>query len=400
MKLALIVAAAGIGAYGATFTISPAINYECNDGQATESFTWSGAPGPVEIRILKPDGPSMTGVVAGDGMVSSGDWVTDGMQFFLISGSTVLAQVTAQVRCGATPRTVDTGLADGSYFPLQVGNTWIYRYNNRLITNDYVVQTITGAEMHNGLTYYVVTDTYPGPSVVAKLRGDNNGVIYAFTGSGEQVYIDPNNTKSAGRYTGLLGTFDNSIVFNSIQGLESISTTYVAGIGMVSTTSSLMTGSSGGFDGGLDLIEARIDGVVLAQPSARLSLSIQNPVLDLTNQLAPNCKVPCYFAACGIAGADDPNTYRPCAQTRIESSYSGPHSVQLQFFTPSGSLQYQTTAQVGADGGVEYLRLPLYTNQANTNTPVNLPPGTYRLAARLLVQGVELGQDSLTVVIN
>src|SRR5215831_17502494 len=173
MKLALIVAAAAIGAYGATFTISPAINYECTDGQATASFTWSDAPGPVEIHVLRPDGPSMTGMLDTQGTATSGNWVKDGMQFFLVSSGAVVAQVTAQVRCGATPRTVDQGLANGSFFPLKVGNTWIYRYNNRLITNDYVVRTITGTETHNGLTYYVVTNTYPGdPSVLLKLRGD------------------------------------------------------------------------------------------------------------------------------------------------------------------------------------------------------------------------------------
>jgi hypothetical protein len=43
MKLLLF--AVALGAYGRTFTISPAINYECTDGQAIGNFTWSGAPG-------------------------------------------------------------------------------------------------------------------------------------------------------------------------------------------------------------------------------------------------------------------------------------------------------------------------------------------------------------------
>ncbi len=324
------------------------------------------------------------------------------MQFFLVNAAGVpLAQATAQVRCGATARTVDHGFPGGSYFPLQVGNTWVYRFNNRQITNDYVVWTITGTEVHNGLTYYVVSDTYPGNgSVEMKLRGDNNGVIWMLTDSSEQVYLDPKAPPSKSSFVGLLRTYDDAVIIGSIVGLESKGVVLARGIGVVNTTSSLRTGSSGGFDGGMDLIEARIDNVVIGQPASKLSLSIENPILDLTNRLAPNCKIPCYFAACGIAGADLAETYRPCAQTRIESSYIGAHSVQLQFFNPSGSLQYETTAQVGAGGGVEYLRLPLYTNKQNTTEPVNLAAGIYRLAARMMVGGVEVGQDSITVVIN
>jgi hypothetical protein len=177
-------------------------------------------------------------------------------------------------------------------------------------------------------------------------------------------------------------------------------TTFVRGLGLASMQTNLLAGSSGGFSNGLDLVEARLDGVVLALPASRLTLAIDNPVLDLTNQKAPNCAVPCYFAACGLAGADPAGTYRPCVETRVETSYAVAHSVQLQLFNPSGGLVYNTTADVDASGGLEYFRLPLYTSPAQSSSFALLPPGGYKLAARMLVAGVEIGVDSLTIRIE
>jgi hypothetical protein len=182
------------------------------------------------------------------------------------------------------------------------------------------------------------------------------------------------------------------------------SSVFVRGVGLASEQSNLNAGSSGGFFQSLTLVEARLDGVVLAQPAARLSLAIENPVLDVTNQKAPNCTVPCYFVACGLLpGADPPGTYRPCAETRVETSYGVGHSVQLQLFDPAGTLVNSTTADVSSAGGLEYISLPLYTTP-DTTPPSSkltvLAPGLYRLAARLLVAGVEVGVDSLTVRIQ
>jgi hypothetical protein len=394
--------AAATSLYGATLIISPATIYDCLGGNATATLTWSGASGPVDVRVLKPDGPSMTGTTDPSGSATTGNWVSDGMQFFLVNQSGIAeAVVTAKVRCGSSARTIETGLAGGSYVPLQVGNTWVYRVNNRAITNDYVVRTITGTQIVNGLTYYVVTQTYPGPAaVVMMLRGDDNGVTWQLNGSTEQVYLDPNSIPRRERFSGLIGTFDDALTTMSL-GFTSDTSIFVRGVGLVSVQTILNAGSSGGFFQSLDLVEARLDGVVLALPAARLSLAIENPNLDVSNQKAPNCTVPCYFVACGLVpGADRGGTYRPCAETRVESSYGADHSVQLQLFNPSGTLVYDQTADVSASGGLEYFRLPLYTAVPQSSAFTVLPPGVYRLTARMLVAGVEISVDSLTVRIQ
>ncbi len=72
--------------------------------------------------------------------------------------------------------------ASGSYFPLAVGNTWIYKYNDRIVTASYVVETISGQQYVAGQFYYVLTQTSPGPATtLALLRADSSGVIYQYT---------------------------------------------------------------------------------------------------------------------------------------------------------------------------------------------------------------------------
>ena len=391
-----------VSLYGATLTISPTTIYDCIDGNAAATLTWSGATGPVDLRVLKATGPSMTGLTGPSGTAMTGQWVSDGLQFFLVDQSGIVeAMVTAKVRCGGSASTIETGLAGGSYVPLQVGNTWVYRVNNRQITNDYLVRSITGTQIVNGQTYYVLKQTYPGPeAVVTMLRGDDAGVIYQLNGSTESVYLDASSIPGRAPFTGLIGTFPDSLSLTTSAGITLSTTTFVRGVGLASMQTNLLSGSSGGFTNGLDLVEARLDGVVLALPASRLTLAIDNPELDLTNQKAPNCAVPCYFVACGIAGADPAGAYRPCVETRVETSYGQAHSVQLQLFNPSGGLVYNTTADVDASGGLEYFRLPLYTSAAQSASFTLLPPGVYKLAARMLVAGVEIGVDSLTIRID
>ena len=43
--------------------------------------------------------------------------------------------------------------------------------------------------------------------------------------------------------------------------------------------------------------------------------------LDVTGKNVTNCAIPCYFAACGLAGpVDPPGTYKPCARARVASA--------------------------------------------------------------------------------
>src|SRR3984957_16638299 len=195
----------------ATLTITPPVISTCTFGLGVATLTWSGASGPVQIHVGQPNGTPLTGFVDPSGTATTGLWVSDGLTFYLVDqAGTVEASATAHVQCGAPP-VVDQGLASGSFFPLAVGNTWIYKYNDRIVTASYVVETISGQQYVGGRFYYVLTQTSPGPAItLALLRADSSGVIYQYTTNGEQVYLDPKSS-SATPYSGALGVYEDAI---------------------------------------------------------------------------------------------------------------------------------------------------------------------------------------------
>lgn len=384
---------------GATLTITPAVISSCFEGLGAATLTWSGASGQVQIRVGQPNGIAMTGILGASGSAATGVWVTDGLMFYLVDQvGNVEASATAVVKCG---NAVDQGLASGSYFPLAVGNTWVYKYNDRAITASYLVQAITGQQAIGGQIYYVLSETAPGPpTTIALLRMDPSGVIYQYSNGGEQVYLDPKAAASAA-YSGALGIFNDAIVPQSqlMGGLVLTTSTYARGIGLVSSQSIMETGSSGGFTQGLDLVDVQVNGFRLSVPAPKIALSIENATLDLTNQLAPNCALPCYFAACGLGSPVDPaGAYRPCAQTRIETSgaVSG-YTVLLELLDSSGNAVFQSSTQPGAASSLDYIRLPLYTGQ----TPFTLlPAGNYNLVGSMTLGGTTLATSSIAVQIR
>jgi hypothetical protein len=387
----------------ATLTIAPPVVYDCLSGLAAVTLTWSGASGPVEVLVGKPNGTALTGLLGASGSTTTGNWVVDGMTFYLVDQAGVTeASAVAHVSCGATPQTINTGLANGSYFPLAVGNRWIYKYNDRTITSDYLVFTITGTQTVGSMTYFVLTQTSPPPTAtLALLRGDDNGVIWQSTSTGDQVYVDPNapGTQQVG-YSGALGTFTNAIMPPNqvVDGVIATSSIYVRGIGLVSSQSNLLTGSSGGFSSGFDLVDVQMDGIHLSVPAPTLSLSIENTTFDLTDKLAPNCAVPCYFVACNLVPGTDPTgTYRPCAQTRVATAGApAGATTSLQLLSPSGTSVF--SAQVTS--GLDYIRLPLYTASTNSQNFTLLPPGDYQLSAAIIDAGATLATSNMTVHIQ
>lgn len=370
----------------ATLTVTPAFNADCTTGLGIATLTWSGGNGPVQILVGQPNGPALTAFTTSDGTATTGLWVNDGMTFYLVDKSgTVEASATAHLSCGGTPRTIDQGLGGGSYFPLAVGNTWVYKANSRFITASYIVWTISGTQTIGGQTYYALGQASNSPpTTIALLRAAKNGAIYQNANGVDQVYFDPNaaGNKNVG-YSGPLGSFANAIQPASPLGLTTTLLTYVRGIGLVNSFSVDDTGSNGGFLNSLDLIDARVDGVHISVPAPKIDLSIENTNLDLTNQVAPNCAVPCYYPACGIGSSyDRPGMYRPCAQTRIDtSSTTAGYTVLLQLLDSTGTPVFQQTPQPG----LNYIRLPLFTDGGGVSTPFTvLPPGDYKLVGSIL----------------
>ena len=75
----------------------------------------------------------MTGPSASSGSAVTGDWVTDGMVFVLTDSSgNQFASVTAVVQCTPFGEVLPSALATAPYFPLQVGDEWLYLYNSRI----------------------------------------------------------------------------------------------------------------------------------------------------------------------------------------------------------------------------------------------------------------------------
>lgn len=376
--------------YSASLTITPGVITDCQDGRGVAQLAWNGTTGTVQIHLTNPAGPLLTTSGDAAGAVATGPWVTDGAIFVLVdSTGTAIASATAHVDCGGT--------STQSYFPLQVGNTWIYRLSDRLSTNRYATRSITGTETIGDKTYFDLTE---GTVLRAKLRSDENGVIWSATATGEQVFLDGSSSAAKrGAYTGPIGTFPDSVTFSGlINPLEFDTSTYVRGVGPAHLVSNLETGSSGGLIGDYQLVEVLLPGVHYSIPFATVNLSIESTDLNLTAKSVENCALPCLFAACGLGGGqpDPTGTYRPCTAVRVDVTAPAQSDVQVQFADASGANIY--TAHAAPGGAPLYFRLPIYTVPDPQSIRFDLlPMGDYKLTARVTNAGNELATSSLAV---
>lgn len=407
-------------AQGSSLSVAPLVITQCVSGRGAATLSWkSPGPGLVQVRVGDAQGPAMTGREAPAGSAQTGDWVSDGMVFVLVNDAgTEVARVTATVSCGAIPDPLDAALATGAWFPLQVGNQWVYRLDNRVITSAYTTWTITRTEQRGDQTYYVLS-TAPGvgqPSDML-LRSDGDGRIYRIRDIAlqtEELWLDPtvNPDPSAVlkirqrnfTYTGALGTFSGGIIYDTDQvSLIRESGTFVRGLGLVERSAVLQTGSSGGFTDGLQLVSVRIGkGIRLATTALTFQFGAESTRLDVTNKKVTNCAIPCYFTACGIAGADPSNTYKPCFQARMNVQHPLDGSgitAEIELRDPSDRQVFQVTvpltkSDVLADF-TAFQQVPLY---AKPNEP--FAPGDYRLNGRLKRNGADAGSATVPVRID
>jgi hypothetical protein len=96
-----------------TFTANPNPVIVTSGPRGTTTLTWN-APGHSQLAIFvgSPTGSSMTGTVGSSGSAPTGNWVTDGVQFFLIdlTTHTAIASVTAHVSTRGSPRATTTAV--------------------------------------------------------------------------------------------------------------------------------------------------------------------------------------------------------------------------------------------------------------------------------------------------
>ncbi len=412
--LASLLCLAASFAGAASLSISPGTIVDCSYGRGQATLLWSHTA-PVRILVGDRNGTALTGFMPPpSGSATTGPWVSDGMVFVLVDeAGNELARATAKVSCGGSASAVDAALRAGGYFPLAVGNQWVFRRNDRLATSTYESWQITGTELIGEHTYFVVS-----PNGM-RFRSDGNERIYViqFPGAAEQLWLDPTSTpdpsallkiRNRSAFSGPIGVFSDALTYETFMGgLIFERGTLVRGIGLVSSTASMMSGSSGGFDYSRDLVYARIDGKLrfeVASPS--LQLSAESRLLDVSGKAVTNCAVPCYFAACGLVGfTDPPGTYKPCFQARIGTEgLSGDDDgavADLDLIDGAGHSVYHTTLPITASDAaslqaVLFQQVPLYSTPNNP-----LPPGAYQLVARVKApSGEEIASATLAIQVK
>jgi hypothetical protein len=422
MRFALILVAVS-AAPAQILSISPAVITQCTNGLGRATLSWNSPLNTqVQIRVLARDGTPMTGLEPPNGSAQTEDWVRDGMAFFLVTpDDVVIDQVTARVNCSGTPDTTTAAFtALPIYFPMQAGNRWVFRTNSRIETSGYTTWIFTRTEQIAGQTWFILETRFGGSSDFAETayRAADNGQVYRMPGypsdTHEELWLDPNGgpLSSAVLKTQSVGVPVNT-PFGELPGLQyqsygslTLETgTFVEGLGLLTSSTDMITGSSGGFTFGLDLVEARIgQAIYYTTPSLSVSVAAENSVLDVTNKKVTNCAVPCYFAACGLApGSDPPGTWKPCFQARVRASLPPamtlPLDAELDLVNSSGVAVYQQalglSAVAPAGEATAYVQIPLFSAP---NIP--FPPGNYSVNVTVHQAGTAAGSASVPVTVQ
>ncbi|HEY6390565.1 MAG TPA: hypothetical protein VIX89_04780 [Bryobacteraceae bacterium] len=381
------------------FQIRPDVITECSSiglGRATIVWNYPGT-GLVQVRV-GPAGVPMTGLQPPIGSGDTRDWVSDQLLFTLVdSTGQELARATARVKCNPFPDPIGAALLSSSYFPLQVGNEWVYRIDSRIGTASYVTMRVAGARIIGDQAWYSVLTG----DIETLYRADAQGRIYQLDANGREIlWLDPtaNPNPSAvlqilnGRgqpFRNALGNFPDAFGYVIMTPLTRETGTFARGVGRINSSADSLTGSSGGFVDGLDLVYARIGGNIrFATPALSVGLSVESNNLDVSGGNVTNCAVPCYFVACGITpGADPPGTYKPCFQARVRLEnlpVQDSTTLDLDLIDSRERSVYHTSATVAAGlaqpDSILVRQLQLYTAP---NQP--LPPGTYRVQVKAKV---------------
>lgn len=417
MRLSVLLVAACCAQAQTSLLIRPEVITRCKDdrlGAAEIRWTYVG-PGPVQIHVDGPGGPAMTGPEESNGKAVTGEWVHDGTVFVLTdTAGHELARATARVLCNLSEDIVGNALASGSYFPLQVGDEWAYRVNDRQSTATYLTRRVDRVEAAGGKGWFVVQDkpsSAAGTIVEQRYRSDGRGRIYRLNSQGvEELWLDASGApgtpavltvESKGfSFRSALGSFPDSLNYTFFGGLEMERGTFVRGVGLARSEATMLAGSSGGFLRSLELVYARIqDRLIVATPASGLALSVESTELNVTGRQVTNCAVPCYFVACGLVpGADPPNTFKPCFEARVRLEGLQPsQTVELELRDSSEAVVFGTSQQLPVLGeapdSVWFRQLPLYTAP---NQPV--PAGTYRVRARAVsATGAETGSATMAI---
>ena len=389
-----------ISAHAATLEIDPPVIYDCTGTFGKAAVRWKDASGPVQL-LVGPSQAVFTGFGNTSGAAETGTWVGDGLAFRLVNQRGIVeALAFARVECdaGLTPA---NGIVSESYFPLEVGNQWIYRFDSRIGTADYLTWTVTGHQRIADRLYSEISVTVGNTSTVAMLLREEAGIVYKLSGTTpqprEELYLNPR-TAQHGPFRNALGSYPDAASQTTQTPLSREAQVFVRGIGLVRSRADSLTGSSGRFVSGMELVDfrsatgPRVEGPV----TPRIGISIEAAVLDGTGRQLTNCAIPCYFAACGLGGpVDPPGTYKPCARTRIEAAAEGDFQVQISLRGRDGVEVFKSNPLNSSGETIRYVQLPLYSDG---NKP--LPAGVYGLTAKMTRGQADIGTANMPVEIR
>jgi hypothetical protein len=220
---------------------------------------------------------------------------------------------------------------------------------------------------------------------------------YLTSSNTEQLLFDPAGTTPGALYKILtkgqptqtaVGKFADAFTYDWFDLLVDERGTYVRGIGFLSSSSQMLTGSSGGFLQSYTLVYARVAGNLgFAAPALSLELTAESRDLDVTGGHVTNCAVPCYFVACGFApGADPPGTYKPCFQARVRLQESLASFAAADTQTRTVLLDLLDSGDVVVSSATDAVPIGVGQLEAVVSHSILLPaiPGQYRLRARIV----------------
>ena len=398
-----------------SLTIVPATLTRCNDRSlATARLLWTTAEPAVQVRIGAAAGPAMSGFEPGIGGANTGDWVSDGLVFVLVNpNGQEVARAVASVRCLAASPNLAAQLTTQSYFPLEVGNRWIYRSSNRFLTAVPLVRWVDRTVVEGGETWYVLRQqAAAGASISETLyRLDDAGRIYRRANNRTDLFLDPNVNPDPRALAVVqqrnltvstaFGSIPNALNYLVTDPFNRERGTLARGIGLLSRDVTISTGSNGGFFDGLELVEAVIAGQIRFRAASNgLELAPESQALDVAGRQVRNCALPCYSASCGLAGGqpDPPGTYKPCLFTRLKVENPAARSLSLELLNPANDSVYSVNRPLESSANEQlwFETVPLYRAPS-----VILPAGTYQLKATVKSeQGETLNTSTAAVKIN
>jgi hypothetical protein len=386
-----------VSAQAASLTIDPPVIYDCNGTHGKATVRWKGASGPVQL-LVGPSRAVFTGYGDTSGSAETGTWVGDGLEFQLVNPQgAVEALAVARVQCNAAQSPAN-GIVSESFFPLEPGNQWIYRSDSRLGTANYVTWTVTGHQQIAGRRYSEITVTIGDASSLGMFLREEAGQIYRMTGTTaeprEELYLNPAAASHA-PFGNALGSYSDAASRTIQTTLSRETQVFIRGVGLARSRTDLLTGSSGGFVSDLELVDFRLASGPRVELSftPKIALSIEKTFLDVTGKQLTNCAIPCYYAACGLGSpVDPPNTYKPCARTRIEAAAEGDFQVELTLHNLQGTEVYRSNPLQASGETIRYVQMPLYSVP---NTPFSA--GNYVLTARMKRGFGDIGVASMPI---